>query len=137
MQPKYLIIGIFCWLFNPLNAQNSVQNIDEIINDIFEQYTAESEESIDYESFYSDLVSLAEYPLNLNNTTKEELDRIKKVKGDISPDNVLEEARNKNNPIHDNFEWDNKIAGDKFRKQQVRQLLGDFVQVTEEVRTRK
>ncbi len=88
MLHKYLIICILCWGHFQLKAQNSVQSIDDIINDIFEQYTAESEESIDYESFYSDLVSLVDSPLNLNNTSKEELEKLAFL-NDIQIENIL------------------------------------------------
>jgi hypothetical protein len=88
MLHKYLIICILCWGHFQLKDQNSVQSIDDIINDIFEQYTAESEESIDYESFYSDLVSLVDSPLNLNNTSKEELEKLAFL-NDIQIENIL------------------------------------------------
>ena len=88
MPHKYLIICILCWGHFQLKAQNSIQSIDDIINDIFEQYTAESEESIDYESFYSDLVSLLDSPLNLNNTSKEELEKLAFL-NDIQIENIL------------------------------------------------
>lgn len=62
--------------------------IAEIINDIFESYTAESELSPDYESFYNDLMYLAEYPLNVNNTTKTELGKMPFLT-DVQIENIL------------------------------------------------
>ena len=36
---------------------------------------------------------------------------------------IVDEARAKNSPLHDYFEWDNKAAGEKYRVQQARQLV--------------
>lgn len=88
MQIKYLFICIFCWFFVALYAQKPAQTVDDIINDMFEQYTAESEEVIDYESFYNDLHSLSESPLNLNNSSKEELEKLAFLT-DMQIENIL------------------------------------------------
>lgn len=76
MQLKLSLFIVLIILTLRSQAQTSIQTIDEIINEIFEQYAAETEETIDYESFYNDLVSLSENPLNLNNTTREELEKL-------------------------------------------------------------
>ena len=66
---------IFCVLCNA-NAQNDVVPIEQLIGEIFEQYAEDSDESIDFESFYEDMLLLAENPLNLNVTQREDLQRI-------------------------------------------------------------
>lgn len=59
-----------------LSAQDSASTTEQIIADIFDKFTAESEESIDYESFYDDLMFCAENPINLNQTNREELEKL-------------------------------------------------------------
>lgn len=41
----------------------------------------------------------------------------------LTPDLVLEDARNKNSPLHDIFEWNNAIAAQKYRLDQARELI--------------
>lgn len=53
---------------------------------------------------------------------KEELERIKKEKG-LTASNVVDEAKGEDNPLHDEFEWDDKKAGRKWREQQARVLI--------------
>ena len=66
---------IFCVLCNA-NAQSDVVPIEQIIGEIFEQYAEEEDESIDYESFYEDLLLIAENPLNLNMVQRDDLQKI-------------------------------------------------------------
>lgn len=51
---------------------------------------------------------------------------------EITPQNVLDLARNENSVIHDDFEWDDKIAGEKYRLHQARRMIQSFVIETEE-----
>lgn len=46
-----------------------------------------------------------------------------KKHGDLTPEIVVDEARPEGAPLHDRFEWDNKIAGDKYRIVQAQQLI--------------
>jgi len=57
-------------------AQDNAQTTEQIIADIFEQYSAETDEVIDFESFYEELHGLAVSPINLNKATKEDLDKL-------------------------------------------------------------
>lgn len=41
----------------------------------------------------------------------------------ITPKNVLDLARSTNSKMHDDFEWDNEIAGEKYRLQQAREMI--------------
>ena len=43
--------------------------------------------------------------------------------GEITPHQVVEEARNPDHPLHKNFEWDNSIAAEKWRVQQARMMI--------------
>ena len=46
--------------------------------------------------------------------------------GEITPDIVVADARDKNSPIHPCFEWDNKTAADEHRKHQARVLMASI-----------
>jgi hypothetical protein len=73
------IIGIIVILVlsaYKLSAQDAVSTTEQLIADIFEQYTAESEDAIDYDTFYEDLISLSENPVNLNRATQEQLEKM-------------------------------------------------------------
>ncbi|MFM2291455.1 MAG: hypothetical protein RIS29_1268 [Bacteroidota bacterium] len=70
----YLSLLLACSTFS--YSQNAQTTIEQLIADIFEQYTAETETSIDYDSFYEDLMQCAQNPINLNHCTKEELKRL-------------------------------------------------------------
>ena len=43
--------------------------------------------------------------------------------GALTPDIVVESARQKDSPIHNCFEWDDSIAGEKYRKEQARRII--------------
>lgn len=42
---------------------------------------------------------------------------------DLTPQIVVDEARPEGAPLHDRFEWDNDIAGEKYRLVQAQQLI--------------
>ncbi len=69
-----LLITLLCSY--ALRAQDAAATTEQIIADIFEKFTAESDETIDYESFYDDLMFCAENPINLNQTNREELEKL-------------------------------------------------------------
>lgn len=61
--------------------------------------------------------------------------QIREENGDtLNPAMVLEKARPKVSPIHNFFEWDDGIAGDKYRLWQARYLIGriEIIVQTEE-----
>lgn len=45
----------------------------------------------------------------------------------ITPEQVLKKARDKQSELHKCFEWDDSIAAEKYRLQQARQLIQFFV----------
>jgi len=59
----------------------------------------------------------------------ETLEDIKTKKGKLTPDLVLEDAKKTNSKLHKFFEWDNTIAGQKWRRQQAMQIIGAVVEV--------
>lgn len=46
---------------------------------------------------------------------------------EITPENVLDLARNENSVIHNDFEWDDTVAGERYRLIQARQMIQNFV----------
>jgi len=54
----------------------------------------------------------------------QELTRIKDAnKGRLMPQTVVEEARNRRNPLHRHFEWNDKTAAEAYRLDQARELI--------------
>ena len=51
---------------------------------------------------------------------------------EITPENVLEKARNKRTELHKCFEWDDSVASEKYRLIQARDVIRHFVIVTPE-----
>lgn len=41
----------------------------------------------------------------------------------LTPDLVLDEARDPAHPLHNRFEWDDSVAGEKYRRTQARELI--------------
>ena len=60
----------------PARAQDAVSTTEQLIADIFEQYTSETDDAIDYDTFYEELVNLSQNPINLNRTKREELEHL-------------------------------------------------------------
>lgn len=49
---------------------------------------------------------------------------LEKMGDSVTPVEVVNEARKKTSPLHDQFEWDDKKAAGKWRLQQARHILG-------------
>ena len=65
----------------------------------------------------------------------EELERIERKHGRITPGNVLEESRPTGAVLHSLFEWNDSAAAEKFRLEQAREVIGNIAVVrTEPVR---
>ncbi|MHB9055508.1 MAG: helix-hairpin-helix domain-containing protein [Paludibacteraceae bacterium] len=85
------ILAVICFFLPaPIQAQDPGESTEQIIVDIYEQVSeeSESETGIDFTNFYDDLIFLSENPINLNNTTKEELDKLQFL-SDTQIDNIL------------------------------------------------
>lgn len=83
-----IIISLLFFLQFSLHSQNKSIDIEQFIADIFEQFAAEKEEELDFASFYESLIELSEHPINLNNTTKDELSKLPFL-SDIQVENLL------------------------------------------------
>lgn len=57
----------------------------------------------------------------------ERLQHIKRKSGEITPRNVVDDARSHNSPLHRCFEWNNEKAADNYRLSQARKLIGAIV----------
>src|SRR5438105_923153 len=54
---------------------------------------------------------------------RQELLRINKRDGGITPSAVVEDARPEEAPLHCAFEWDDSLAGEEWRQHQARNLI--------------
>ena len=82
------LVALICLLLTGLKAQDKTIVTDQFIADIFEQYSAETEEEMDFETFYEELMELAESPIVLNLATKEQLEKLPFL-SDIQIENIL------------------------------------------------
>ncbi len=53
----------------------------------------------------------------------------KQHKGELTPSDVLEDARHDNSPLHSFFEWDDSVAAEQHRLQQARGLIRSVVAI--------
>lgn len=53
----------------------------------------------------------------------------KRFKGELTPEDVLEDAKNDNSPLHSFFEWDDGDAAHQHRLQQARGLIRSVVAI--------
>ena len=61
-----------------------------------------------------------------------EFERIDKKRG-LTAEAVVDESRPEDAPLHDAFEWDDAVAGEEWRKQQARVMIGNLVIQVEEL----
>ena len=54
---------------------------------------------------------------------REQLETIYEKRGELTPDIVVTEASNKTHPLHDRFEWNDKLAGHQYRLHQASELI--------------
>ena len=90
MRPKRIILLLtLLWILTSgLRAQDASGNTEQIIADIYEQISEDAETEIDFTSLYEDLMALAEDPINLNRTNKEELEKLQFL-SDVQIENIL------------------------------------------------
>ena len=55
--------------------------------------------------------------------TRDELQKIYDQRGQLTPALVVEEASDPAHPLHSRFEWDNSVAGERWRKAQAQELI--------------
>jgi hypothetical protein len=56
----------------------------------------------------------------------QELERINAVFGMLTPELIVDAARDKNNPLHSLFDWNDTVAAEKWRMQQARTVLNNI-----------
>jgi|RhiMethySRZTD1v2_1073278.scaffolds.fasta_scaffold1685908_1 hypothetical protein len=56
-------------------------------------------------------------------TLREELQALYEAQGELTPVMVVDVARDPAHPLHARFEWDDSVAGEKYRRHQARQLI--------------
>lgn len=55
-----------------------------------------------------------------------ELERIEETLGALTPKNLVEVARSKDNILHDLFEWNDEVAAENYRLAQARRLINNL-----------
>lgn len=69
---------------------------------------------------------------------KSELLKIWEKHQQLTPQLVVDEARDPGHPLHSHFDWDNKVAGEKWRRHQAHELIRtQKVQIGEDPETGK
>lgn len=70
----------------------------------------------------------------INGIFKADAQKVYKEIGDtcITPEEVLEKARNKKSELHKCFEWDDSVAAEKYRLEQARTVIRMLVIKTED-----
>jgi len=53
----------------------------------------------------------------------EHVQAIEERDGEVTKESFLDSARSKSSPVHKLFDWDNKVAGEKWRLQQAKNIL--------------
>lgn len=56
-------------------------------------------------------------------SVKQQLEDIYAAHGELTPKLLVDTARPDDHPLHDRFEWDNTVAGEKYREEQARGLI--------------
>lgn len=51
----------------------------------------------------------------------------------LTADNLVNASRDESAPLHNEFEWDNEVAGERWRKQQARVMIASLVVQVEEI----
>ena len=62
-------------------------------------------------------LSESQYPVSADVVGKH-FEKLKEEHGAVTRENFLDSARDENSPVHDIFEWDDSVAGEKYRLHQ-------------------
>ena len=60
---------------------------------------------------------------SLRDVMTSELTRIYQARVELTPQAVVDEARAETHPLHDRFEWDDKAAGEAYRRTQAAEMI--------------
>lgn len=72
---------------------------------------------------------MKEYSWNVTGFYKQDANEVGRELEKIEvliPENVVNVARDENNILHEMFEWDDSIAGEKYRKQQASKIIANI-----------
>ena len=73
------------------------------------------------------------YSFNVNaQTVGEEIEKIEKSKGEVKARDIVDAAKDKKNPMHNLFEWNDKKAADANRLDTARRVLCCLVTIADE-----
>lgn len=73
------------------------------------------------------------YPISADEAGKE-IEKIEKEYGKVTSDLLIQKAEDKDNPLHQCFEWDDAVAGHKYRLHQATVLILNLAIEPEEVK---
>lgn len=59
----------------------------------------------------------------MTDTLRGELLSVRQQKGTLTPQNVVDVARDPEHPLHSRFEWDDAVAGEAYRRDQAHELI--------------
>ncbi len=85
---KHILLTVLLTASLSLPAWSQVIDIEQIIADIYEQMSEESETTIDFETLFEDLMELLENPIQINRATPERLNKLHFLT-DVQVDNIL------------------------------------------------
>lgn len=57
--------------------------------------------------------------------------------GGLTPKRLVDVSRDKDSPLHQEFEWDDSIAGEKYREEQAKALIRNIVIVQSDAQTER
>lgn len=66
---------------------------------------------------------ISEELYGLDGDAIKELEKLAKVDGALYPERIVEVAQDPENPLHSRFEWDDSVAGQRYRLDQARSLV--------------
>ncbi len=121
---RAIILVITLSIVATINAQD-VEGLRKLISDMIEQLAEQQQMDVDYEEMVNDLINLSQNPIDLNKTTKEELETLFFLT-DFQIENILFYQYN-NGPIMGIYELQ---AVEDLDRQTIQQML-PFVRVGE------
>jgi hypothetical protein len=86
MQLKLILLLLVVSFYSV--AQEHIRVTEQLISELFEQFSAEGAVELDYTTFYDELRFFALHPINLNRTSREELERLPFL-SDVQVENML------------------------------------------------
>lgn len=59
----------------------------------------------------------------MTSSLRDQLQAVYDQRGALTPNVLVDEARDPNHPLHARFEWDDSVAGERWRKHQAHELI--------------